>query len=103
MSTRRASTSSSLNYSPPGTSSGLGSSTDDDALLDFRNVFPQEVSKFPYGKSRNARINRNRGSLGGKLFFDMLITDHVPEIENSSSPPHRPPPPPKLSSANPAL
>ena len=56
---------------------------EEDALNDFRQIFPQEVSKFPYTKSRSARIAKHRALLDKSLFFDLLISDHVREIESS--------------------
>ncbi|KAI5793914.1 nuclear pore complex assembly-domain-containing protein [Peziza echinospora] len=55
---------------------------EEDALNDFRQVFPQEVSKFPYTKTRSARIAKHRALLDKSLFFDLLIGEHVREIES---------------------
>ena len=71
----------------PKTSGGSipGGPFDDDELSDYRQVFPQEVSKFPYTKPRTALIAKNRAAFGGQLFFDMLCTEHVDKVENSKS------------------
>lgn len=54
-----------------------------DALSDFNSIFPKNVSGFPFTKQRNTEIRQNRELLDGALFFDVLISEHVPDIENS--------------------
>ena len=55
----------------------------DDELAEYKNVFPLEVSKFPYSKQKAINISKSRAALGGSQFFDRLCSDHLDKVDNS--------------------
>ena len=57
----------------------------DDELAEYKNVFPLEVSKFPYSKHKAIHISESRAALGGSLFFDRLCSDHLDKVDNSKA------------------
>ena len=56
-----------------------------DGLAEYKNVFPLEVSKFPYSKQKATQISKSRAALGGSLFFDRLCSDHLDKVDNSKA------------------